>query len=116
MEAVGNDNEGRSFVTDDAYASLLFLQSASDHCRTTYASPLLHQNLTAANQAIRAFIGEPGATVLDTEVALTLSAVEQVMGAMVQKGFQFAQLDPIWKGADVDTLLAAKLGAIGLIP
>ena len=110
-----HDHLGLLGVTDDAYASLLFLQSASDHCHATYASGLLHQNLTAANQAIRAFIGEPGASVLDTEVALTLAAAQEVTGRMVDRGFEFAPLDPIWKGADVAELLSAKLGPIGLV-
>ena len=38
---------------------------------------------------------------LSTEVALTLTAAQEVTGQMVDRGFEFAQIDPIWKGADV---------------
>ena len=93
-----HDHLGLLGVTDDAYASLLLLQSVSDYCQATSARPLLQQNLTVVNQAIRGFIGEPGASVLDQQVAITLTTagMQRMMGQIVNQGFQFSQPDPVW--------------------
>ncbi len=110
-----HDHLGLLGVTDDAYASLLFLQSLSDDCQATSGRPLLPHDLTAANQAIRAFIGEPGASVLDAEVAITLTTSERITGQLVGEGLQFSGQDPVWGDASVDEMLSAKLGAMGLV-
>ena len=112
-----HDHLGLLGVTDDAYASLLLLQSVSDYCQATSARPLLQQNLTAVNQAIRGFIGEPGASVLDQQVAITLTTagMQRMMGQIVNQGFQFSQPDPVWSNASMDEIVTARLGAIGVV-
>lgn len=110
------DHLGLLGVTDDAYASLLLLQGLSDHCQATLGRPLLQQNFTAANQAIRGLIGEPGASILDQQVAVTLTTamMGQMLDQVMNAGFAFPQADPIWGNASVDEIVDTKLGAMGI--
>lgn len=110
-----HDHLGLLGVTDDAYASLLFLQGLSDHCQATSARPLLQLDLTVVNQAIRGFIGEPGASVLDQQVEITLTSAHATMGEIVNQGFQLSQPDPVWGDASMDEIVTARLGALGVV-
>jgi hypothetical protein len=67
------DHLGLLGLIDDAYATLFLLQGPSDYCQATFGRPLLVQNMTSANQAIRGLIGEPVVSILDQHVGITMA-------------------------------------------
>jgi len=113
------DHHGLVGIMDDAYASLLLLQSVSDYCQTAAGRPLLQQNLTQANAAIHTMIGEPAASHLAQLVGVTVAnaMMQRVMGQIASSGaFSFgAGPDPIWGNASVDEIVNTKLGAMGVV-
>lgn len=112
------DHLGLMGLTDDAYASLVVLQSLSDYCQATLGRPLLQQNFTQANQVIRGLIGEPGASILEQRVGVTVAnaMMQRVIGQVVGSGFAFgAGPDPMWGNASVDDIVNARLGAMGVV-
>lgn len=109
------DHLGMMGLMDDAYASLVLLQAISDYCRATLGQPLLEQNLTQANRAIREMIGEPAASNLDQRVGITIG-----QGMMQRMFLQFAASggfsfgggpDPVW-GNSIDQVVDARLSAM----
>ncbi len=112
------DHLGLMGLTDDAYASLVVLQSLSDYCQATLGRPLLQQNFTQANQVIRGLIGEPGASILEQRVGVTVAnaMMQRVIGQAVGAGFAFgAGPDPMWGNASIDDIVNARLGAMGVV-
>jgi hypothetical protein len=112
------DHLGLMGLTDDAYASLVVLQSLSDYCQATLGRPLLQQNFTQANQVIRGLIGEPGASILEQRVGVTVAnaMMQRVIGQVVGAGFAFgAGPDPMWGNASMDDIVNARLGAMGVV-
>ena len=113
------DHLGLMGVMYDAYASLLLLQSVSDYCQATSGHPLLPQNLTQANQAIRNMIGEPGASHIDGRVGITIAQamMQNIMGQIAANpAFAFGGgPDPYWGDASVDEIVNTRLGAMGVI-
>lgn len=112
------DHLGLMGLTDDAYASLFVLQSLSDYCQATLGRPLLQQNFTQANQVIRGLIGEPGASILEQRVGVTVAnaMMQRVIGQVVGAGFAFgAGPDPMWGNASIDDIVNARLGAMGVV-
>ncbi len=111
------DHLGLMGLTDDAYASLVVLQSLSDYSQATLGRPLLQQNFTQANQVIRGLIGEPGASILEQRVGVTVAnaMMQRVLGQVVGAGFAFgAGPDPIWGNASIDDIVNTRLGALGI--
>ena len=49
-----SDRDGLWGLLDDACASLLLLQGLSDYCRASFGWPLIGEDLTQANQGVRA--------------------------------------------------------------
>lgn len=112
------DHLGLMGLTDDAYASLVVLQSLSDYCQATLGRPLLQQNFTQVNQVIRGLIGEPGASILEQRVGVTVAnaMMQRVIGQVVGAGFAFgAGPDPMWGNASMDDIVNARLGAMGVV-
>lgn len=105
-------------LMDDAYASLLLLQSLSDYCVAMHGRPLLQDNFTQANQVIRGLIGEPAASHLDQRVGITVAnaMMQRVVGQVMNSGFSFGAMpDPIWGNASVDEIVNVRLGAMGVV-
>lgn len=112
------DHLGLIGIMDDAYASLLLLQSLSDYCKGTTGRPLLAQDLTLGNQLIRQLIGEPAASILDQRVGVTLG---QAMMNQLATQFATSELmvgsgpDPYWGGVSLDEYVDIQMGALGVI-
>jgi len=105
-------------LMDDAYASLLLLQSLSDYCATVHGRPLLQQNFTQANQVVRGLIGEPAASHLDQRVGITVAnaMMQSALGQVMNSGFTFGAMpDPIWGNASIDEIVNVRLGAMGVV-
>ncbi|MBS1791340.1 MAG: hypothetical protein JST85_26750 [Acidobacteria bacterium] len=85
------DRLGLLGLMDDAYASLLLLQSLSDYCQVTFKRPLLQQNLTAANQSMRALIGDPPVSMLEQKVGVAVAnaMMQRIMSQVATAGFSF---------------------------
>lgn len=113
------DHFGLVGLMDDAYASLVLMQAISDYCLASAGRPLLEQNLTQVNQAVRRLIGEPVATHLDARIGVTIGqAMMQRLMAQVAGagGFSFGGgRDPIWGNASIDEIVSARLGAMGVV-
>ena len=118
-EDVIPDRYGLMGIMDDAYASLTLLQGLSDYCRAASGHPLLQQDLTLANQAVRNMIGEPLASTLDQMVGITVgqALLQQVVGQLgANAGFNFGGgPDPYWGNASIDEIVTARLGAMGVV-
>ena len=112
------DHLGLMGLTDDAYASILLLQSLSDYCQATLGRPLLQQNLTQANQAMRQVIGEQAASLLEQSVGITVAnaMMQRVISQVAGAGFAFGTgPDPIWGNASIDEIVDTRLGAMGVV-
>ncbi len=112
------DRYGLLGIMDDAYASLLLLQSVSEYCQANAGRPLLGQDLTQANTAIHNMIGEPAASQIAQLVGITVAnaMMQRVMGQIASNGmFSFgAGPDPVWGNASIDEIVNTKLGAMGI--
>lgn len=112
------DHLGLVGLADDAYATLFLLQALSDYCQTTFGRPLLPLNLTAANQGMRGFIGDPAVSILEQRVGVTLAnaMMHRLLGQISAGGFAFPSApDPIWGNASIDEIVNARLGAMGIV-
>lgn len=112
------DHLGLVGLMDDAYGSLFLLQALSDYCQGTSGRPMLQQNLTAANQAMRGLIGDPVVSVLEQRVGLTVAnaMMHRVMGQIAGGQMAFPTgPDPIWGNASMDEIVDARLGAMGYV-
>jgi hypothetical protein len=112
------DHLGLAGLMDDAYATLLLLQSLSNYCQATFGRPLLEQDLTAANQGMRGLIGDPVVSVIEQRVGVTVAnaMMQRALGQIAGAGFSFrAQPDPIWGNASIDDIVTTRLGAMGVV-
>ena len=115
------DRLGLVGLMDDAYASLFLLQAVSDYCRNTFGRPLLEQDLTTANTAMRTLVGEPIAPNLEARVGITIGqammqrALQQLAARAFSFGFGRNVPDPIWGNASVDDIVKARMGAMGIV-
>jgi hypothetical protein len=112
------DHLGLMGLMDDAYATLVLLQSLSDYCQAAFGRPLLQQNYTQPNQGMRRLIGEPAASMLEQHVGIILgnAMMQRMMGQLVNHGFPGfgASPDPIWGNASVEEIANVRLGALGI--
>jgi len=104
-------------VMDDAYYSLCLIQAVADHFRQKTGKPLLPQDFTAANRAIRAMIGEPFASMLDARIAAALGQPDTTrwIDVLAAAGRPVVYNDPIWGNASIDEIVTARLGAMGVV-
>lgn len=111
------DHLGLVGLMDDAYFALSLIQAISDSYRQATACPLLPLNLIPANRAIRVLIGEPFASQLDLGVAATfaLPTIQQGLEQLIPFGQTLPVDDPIWGGANIDEIVDARLGAMGVV-
>ena len=113
------DHLGLIGLMDDAYASLVLLQSISDYCQASVGRPLIEQDFTQANQAIHGLIGEPTASHLDQRVGITIgeAMMQRVLARVAAAGaFSFGGgPDPIWGNASVEEIANVRLGAMGVV-
>ena len=113
------DRLGLLGLMDDAYASLLLLQSMSDYCSASFGRPLLGQNLTQLNQAMRQLIGAPVASQLEQRVGVTVG--QAMMQRILMQVAQRAPMalgggpDPIYGNASIKEIVDARLGAMGVV-
>jgi hypothetical protein len=113
------DRLGLVGLMDDAYASLLLLQAMSDYCTGSFGRPLIGQNLTQWNQAMRQLIGEPVVSQLEQRVGVTIG--QAMMQRILMQVAQRAPLafgggrDPIYGNASIEDIVKARLGAIGIV-
>jgi len=111
------DHLGLLGYTDDAYYVLSILQNIAEQYRQPNGAPLMNFQLTGMNQTMRALIGEPHASLLDTAVVTALSA--PAMAAMLS-GLPFlarplVDQDPIWGNASIDEIVNVRMGALGIV-
>jgi uncharacterized membrane protein YkvA (DUF1232 family) len=112
------DRLGLLGVIDDAYYSLCLIQGVADRFQQQTGSALLPQNFTPANLAMRALIGEPGASMLDMHVASTLgqpSMLETILSMANAGAPTMAYQDPMWGNASMDEIVDAQLGSMGVV-
>lgn len=81
------DHLGLLGLVDDAYLSLLFIETISSLHQQQTGAPLLSVDLGPANRVMRGLIGEPFATQLDAAVGQTVAA--QAIQASMQQLMQF---------------------------
>jgi hypothetical protein len=69
------------------------------------------------NQRVRNLIGEPSATLVDTQIAIALAvpAVMAVLEGLESFGGTLVDRDPIWGNASIDDIVDARLGALGIV-
>lgn len=113
------DHFGLFGLMDDAYASLLMLQSLSDYCRATIGRPLVSQDRANVNQSVRQIIGEPAGSMLDQRVGITVAnaIMQRMVSQVVGAGFAFGYgggPDPIWRNASIEEIANTRLGAMGV--
>ena len=112
------DHLGLVGLMDDAYGSLFLLQALSDYCQGTFGRPMLQQNLTAANQAMRGLIGDPVVSILEQRVSMTVAnaMMHQVISRIARTPIAFpAGPDPMWGNASINEVVDARLGAMGVV-
>ena len=113
------DSIGIFGLLDDAYCSLLSMQTLSDMYRMQSGKHLFPDDLTAANKAMRKIIGEPYTTELDELVS------EAIADAKVDEAVQWLAspekqrlLDSeatIWNHGPVSQLPVSQLAGLGLV-
>jgi hypothetical protein len=110
------DNVGLGGLMDDAYLTRMFLESVSNIHALSTGRPLLSIDLRSPNNAMRALIGEPIATMLDTAVGQTIA------GQMIQAGLQqlggigaFNLNMPTLSTYDIQEEAKLRLGAMGVV-
>ncbi len=110
------DTLGLLGLMDDAYLTRMFLESVSNIHALSTGKPLVSIDLRSPNNAMRALIGEPTATMLDTVVGQTIA------GQMIQAGLQ--QLGrvgvlnlnmPGLSQYDIQEEAKLRLGAMGVV-
>ncbi len=112
------DSMGIIGLLDDAYCSLLSMQTMSDLYQLQTGKFLFPDDLTAANNIMRKIIGEPYATELDNIVARAVQnahvkdAVKLL--ASQEKQALFESHATIWNHGPVNELSIAELKGLGL--
>jgi len=112
------DNLGIIGLLDDAYCSLLSMQTMSDFFQLQTGKFLFPDDLTAANTIMRKIIGEPYATELDnivSKVVLDANVKEAVkLLANPEKQQLFVNNATIWNHGPVKELEVDQLTGLGL--
>ncbi|MCW8925359.1 MAG: hypothetical protein OQJ84_03805 [Xanthomonadales bacterium] len=113
------DTLGIIGLLDDAYCSLLSLQTVSDLYRMQSGKHLFPEDLTAANKIMRKIIGEPYSTELDdiTAAAITDADVRESVKALAspEKQRLLESQATIWNHGPVNELPVSQLTGLGLI-
>lgn len=115
-----SDQLGLVGLVDDAYCSLCLIQTVSEFYRQQTGLSLLPHDLTPANTAIRAIIGEPTASQLDAYIlnAIGVNQIQQLLGQLLSSplpGPMVAGPDPYWGNASIDEIVNVQLGAMGIV-
>ena len=113
------DSIGIFGLLDDAYCSLLSMQTLSDMYRMQSGKHLFPDDLTAANKAMRKIIGEPYTTELDELVskAIADAKVEEAVQwlASPEKQKLLDSEATIWNHGPVSQLPVSQLKGLGLV-
>jgi len=113
------DSIGIFGIMDDAYCSLLSMQSISDLYRMQTGKHLFPDDLTAANAIMRKIIGEPYTTELDEIVSQAVSeaGVEEAIKLLAtpEKQRLLDSEATIWNHGPVGELPVSQLRGLGLI-
>jgi hypothetical protein len=113
------DSLGIFGLLDDAYCSLLSMQTLSDLYRAQSGKHLFPDDLTAANKVMRKIIGDPYTTELDELVdkAITDAGVEEAVKwlASPEKQQLLDSQATIWNHGPVSQLPVSQLKGLGLI-
>jgi len=114
------DSLGIFGLLDDAYCSLLSMQTLSDFYRKQSGKHLFPDDLTAANNVMRKIIGEPYTTQLDELVteAIADAGVEEAVKwlASPEKQQLIDSQATIWNHGPVSQLPVSQLKGLGLTP
>ncbi|MGB5487331.1 MAG: hypothetical protein WBN06_08075 [Lysobacterales bacterium] len=114
------DSLGIFGLLDDAYCSLLSLQTLSDLYRMQSGKHLFPDDLTAANKIMRKIIGEPYTSELDELVgkAIAEARVEEAVKwlASPEKQQLLDSQATIWNHGPVSQLPVSQLKGLGLTP
>jgi len=112
------DSLGIIGLLDDAYCSLLSMQTISDFYQFQTGKFLFPEDLTAANDIMRKIIGEPYATELDNIVrkAVLEAHVKEAVKLLAspEKQALFESQATIWNHEPVKTLPVDQLSGLGL--
>jgi hypothetical protein len=112
------DSLGIFGLLDDAYCSLLSMQTLSDLYRMQSGKHLFPDDLTAANKIMRKIIGEPFTTELDGIVnkAITDAQVSDAVKSLSRPEKQqlFDSQATIWNHGPVSELPVNELSGLGL--
>jgi hypothetical protein len=112
------DNLGIFGLLDDAYCSLLSMQTLSDLYRMQSGKHLFPDDLTAANKIMRKIIGEPFTTELDDIVnkAITDAHVGEAVKSLAspEKQQLLDSQATIWNHGPVSELPVNQLDGLGL--
>ena len=112
------DSLGIVGVLDDAYCSLLSLQTMSDFYQLQTGKYLFPDNLTAANDIMRKIIGEPYASELDSIVSQAMidSNVKQAVKLLASPDKQelFDKHANIWNHGPVREVPVHQMSELGL--
>ena len=112
------DSLGIIGLMDDAYCSLLSMQTLSDYYQLQTGKYMFPDNLTAANQIMRKIIGEPYATELDNIVtkAVHNAKVKEAVKLLAspEKQDLFEAQANIWNHGPVNDLPVDQLTGLGL--
>ena len=113
------DNLGIFGLLDDAYCSLLSMQSLSDLYRMQSGKHLFPDDLSTANSIMRKIIGEPYISQLDELVgkAIADARVEDAVKwlASPEKQQLFDSQATIWNHGPVSQLPVSQLKGLGLV-
>jgi hypothetical protein len=114
------DSLGIFGLLDDAYCSLLSMQTLSDIYRAQSGKHLFPDDLTAANMVMRKIIGEPYIAELDALVdkAIADAQVEDAVKWLTspEKQQLLDSQATIWNHGPVSQLPVSQLKGLGLIP
>jgi uncharacterized membrane protein YkvA (DUF1232 family) len=112
------DTLGIIGLMDDAYCSLLSMQTLSDYYQLQTGKYLFPENLTTANQIMRKIIGEPYATELDNIVnkAIHNARIKEAVKLLAspEKQDLFEAQANIWNHGPVKELPTDQLTGLGL--
>lgn len=114
------DNLGIFGLLDDAYCSLLSMQTLSDLYRMQSGKHLFPDDLTDANKIMRQIIGEPYTSELDELVSKAIAAakIEEAVKwlASPEKQQLLDSQATIWNHGPVSQLPVDQLTGLGLTP
>jgi hypothetical protein len=114
------DSLGIFGLLDDAYCSLLSMQTLSNLYRSQSGKHLFPDDLTAANKVMRKIIGEPYTTELDELVdkAIADAGVEDAVKLLAspEKQKLLDSQATIWNHGPVSQLPVSQLKGLGLVP